>query len=208
MSRRASVRLYKVKEILARRREEAKSTETRCKPRWIPRTNGRTTCHEKSLHSHSIRGFWPFQGFRCHGIGKWRSFSNAKMQAKTPIQMFFLKIAKKLAYRRAFLKISPEFWGEKRPGRRMSPQHLDGNLEFTSTFLCGKLHFYSFFIHFLFIFIHILSHFCLEPRRNLLRSNEHLKDEPNVETARVYILQTTHRDRHGSMTPARDSENS
>lgn len=53
----ASVRLYKVKEILARWREMAKSTETRCKPRWISRTNGRTTCHEKSRHSHSIRGF-------------------------------------------------------------------------------------------------------------------------------------------------------
>ena len=57
VSQRASVRLYKVKEILARRREEAKSTETRCKPRWISRTNGRTTCHEKSRHSQSIRGF-------------------------------------------------------------------------------------------------------------------------------------------------------
>ena len=94
VSQRASVRLYKVKEILARRREEAKSTETRCKPRWISRTNGRTTCHEKSRHSHSIRGFWPFQGFRCHGLWKWRSFSGAKMQDKTPIQMFFWKIVK------------------------------------------------------------------------------------------------------------------
>ena len=96
LRQRASVRLYKVKEILARRREEAKSTETRCKPRWISRTNGRTTCHEKSRHSHSIRGFWPFQGFRFRGLWKWRSFSGAKMQAKTPIQMFFLKIAKNL----------------------------------------------------------------------------------------------------------------
>ena len=96
VSQRASVRLYKVKEILARRREMAKSTETRCKPRWISRTNGRTTCHEKSRHSLSIRGFWPFQGFRCHGLCKWRSLSNAKMQGKTPIQMFFLKIAKNL----------------------------------------------------------------------------------------------------------------
>lgn len=85
---------------------------------------------------------------------------------------------------------------------------MTGNLEFALTFLCGKLHFYSFFIHFLFISFHILSHFCQEPRRNLLRRNEYLKNEPNVETARVYILQTTHRDRHGSMTPARDSENS
>ena len=91
---RASVRLYKVKEILARRREEAKSTETRCKPRWISRTNGRTTCHEKSRHSQSIRGFWPVQDFLCRGIGKWRSFLDEKMQGKTPIQMFFLKIAK------------------------------------------------------------------------------------------------------------------
>ena len=57
VSQRASVRLYKVKEILARWREGAKSTETRCKPRWISRTNGRTTRHEKSRHSHSIRGF-------------------------------------------------------------------------------------------------------------------------------------------------------
>ena len=57
LRQRASVRLYKVKEILARWRERAKSTETRCKPRWISRTNGRTTCHEKSRHSHSIRGF-------------------------------------------------------------------------------------------------------------------------------------------------------
>ena len=120
----------------------------------------------------------------------------------------FLENCQKLAYRRAFLKILPEFWGEKRHGRRRRPQHLARNLEFTSTFLCGKFHFYSFFIHFLFIFFHILSHFCLEPRRNLLRRNEHLKNEPNVGTARVYILQTTHRDRHGSMTPARDSENS
>ena len=96
VSRRASVRLYKVKEILARRREEAKSTETRCKPRWISRTNGRTTCHEKSRHSLSIRGFWPFQDFRFRGLWKWRSFLSAKMQAKTPIKMFFLKIAKNL----------------------------------------------------------------------------------------------------------------
>ena len=94
VSQRAFVRLYKVKEILARWRERAKSTETRCKPRWISRTNGRTTCHEKSRHSHSIRGFWPIQDFCCRGTGKWRSFSNAKMQGKAPIQMFFLKIAK------------------------------------------------------------------------------------------------------------------
>lgn len=84
----ASVRLYKVKEILARWREREKSTETRCKPRWISRTNGRTTCHEKSRHSHSIRGFLPFQDFRCHGLWKWRSLLYAKMQAKTPIKMF------------------------------------------------------------------------------------------------------------------------
>ena len=90
----ASVRLYKVKEILAGGRERAKSTETRCKPRWISRTNGRTTRHEKSRHSHSIRGFWPFQDFRCHGLWKWRSLLYAKMQAKTPMQMFFCKIAK------------------------------------------------------------------------------------------------------------------
>lgn len=90
----ASVRLYKVKEILARWRERAKSTETRCKPRWISRTNGRTTCHEKSRHSHSIRGFWPFQDFRCHGLWKWRSLLYAKMQCKMPMQMFFWKIAK------------------------------------------------------------------------------------------------------------------
>ena len=94
LRQRLSVRLYKVKEILARGRERTKSTETRCKPRWISRTNGRTTRQEKSRHSHSIRGFWPFQDFRCHGLCKWRSFSNAKMQAKTPIQMFFRKIAK------------------------------------------------------------------------------------------------------------------
>ena len=96
VTQRASVRLYKVKEILARRRKVAKSTETRCKPRWISRTNGRTTCHEKSRHSHSIRGFCPFQDFCCHGLGKCRSLLYAKMQGKTPIQMFFLKIAKKL----------------------------------------------------------------------------------------------------------------
>lgn len=94
LRQRASVRLYKVKEILARWREGAKSTETRCKPRWISRTNGRTTCHEKSRHSHSIRGFWPFQDFRCHGLGKWRSLLYAKMQYKMPMQMFFWKIAK------------------------------------------------------------------------------------------------------------------
>ena len=57
VSQRASVRLYKVKEILAQWREMAKSTETRCKPRWISRTNGRTTRRKKSRHSHSIRGF-------------------------------------------------------------------------------------------------------------------------------------------------------
>ena len=57
VSQRASVRLYKVKEILAQWREMAKSTETRCKPRWIPRTNGRTTRRKKSRHSRSIRGF-------------------------------------------------------------------------------------------------------------------------------------------------------
>ena len=118
----------------------------------------------------------------------------------------FLENCQKIAYRRAFLKILPGFWGENRHGRRRSHQHLAGNLEFALTFLCGKLHFYSFFIHFLFISFHILSHFCSEPRRNSLRRNEHLKNEPNVGTARVYILQTTHRDRHGSMTPARDSE--
>ena len=128
---------------------------------------------------------------------------NARQDANSNV---FLENCQKLAYRRAFLKILPEFWGENRHGRRRSPQHLAGNLEFTSTFLCGKLHFYSFFIHFLFISFHILSHFCSEPRRNSLRRNEHLKNEPNVGTARVYILQTTHRDRHGSMTPARDSE--
>lgn len=128
---------------------------------------------------------------------------NIKCQCKC-----FLKNCQKLSYSRAFLKILPEFWGENRHGRRMRPQHLHGNFEFALTFLCGKLHFYSFFIHFLFISFHILSHFCSEPRRNSLRRNEHLKNEPNVETARVYILQTTHRDRHGSMTPARDSENS
>ena len=89
-----SVRLYKVKEILARWREMAKSTETRCKPHWISRTNGRTTLHEKSRHSRSIRGFWPFQGFRSRGLWKWRSFLYAKMQARTPIKMFFYKIAK------------------------------------------------------------------------------------------------------------------
>lgn len=118
----------------------------------------------------------------------------------------FLENCQKQSYSRAFLKILTEFWGENRHGRRRRPQHLPGNFEFALTFLCGKLHFYSFFIHFLFIFIHILSHFCLEPRRKSLRRNEHLKNEQNVETARVYILQTTHRDRHGSMTPARDSE--
>ena len=96
VSQRASVRLYKVKEILARWRKVAKSTETRCKPRWISRTNGRTTCHEKSRHSKSIRGFWPFQGFRFRGLWKWRSFWDEKMRGKTQIQMFFLKIAKKL----------------------------------------------------------------------------------------------------------------
>lgn len=90
----ASVRLYKVKEILARWREREKSTETRCKPRWISRTNGRTTCHEKSRHSHSIRGFWHVQGFCCHGLWKWRSLLYAKMQARMPMQMFFWKIAK------------------------------------------------------------------------------------------------------------------
>ena len=57
VSQRASVRLYKVKEILAQWREMVKSTETRCKPRWISRTNGRTTCRKKSRHSHSIRVF-------------------------------------------------------------------------------------------------------------------------------------------------------
>ena len=118
----------------------------------------------------------------------------------------FLENCQKRSYSRAFLKILPGIWGETRHGRRRRPQHLPGNFESTLTFLCGKLHFYSFFIHFLFIFIHILSHFCLEPRRKSLRRNEHLKNEPNVGTARVYILQTTHRDRHGSMTPARDSE--
>ena len=118
----------------------------------------------------------------------------------------FLENCKKQAYSSAFLKILPEFWGENRHGRRMRPQHLPGNFESVLTFLCGKLHFYSFFIHFLFISFHILSHFCSEPRRKSLSRNEHLKNEPNVETARVYILQTTHRDRHGSMTPARDSE--
>ena len=118
----------------------------------------------------------------------------------------FLENCQKQAYRRAFLKILPGFWGENRHGHRMSPQHLPRNFESALTFLCGKLHFYSFFIHFLFISFHILSHFCSEPRRKSLRRNEHLKNEPNVWTARVYILQTTHRDRHGSMTPARDSE--
>ena len=118
----------------------------------------------------------------------------------------FLENCQKRSYSRAFLKILPGIWGETRHGRRRRPQHLPGNFESALTFLCGKLHFYSFFIHFLFIFIHILSHFCLEPRRKSLRRNEHLKNEPNVGTARVYILQTTHRDRHGSMTPARDSE--
>ena len=132
-------------------------------------------------------------------------FRVQKCKAKYQFKCF-LENCQKIAYRRAFLKILPEFGGENRHGRRRSPQHLAGNLEFTSTFLCGKLHFYSFFIHFLFICFHILSHFCSEPRRNSLRRNEHLKNEPNVGTARVYILQTTHRDRHGSMTPARDSE--
>ena len=120
----------------------------------------------------------------------------------------FLENCQKRSYSRAFLKILPGIWGENRHGRRRRPQHLPGNFESTLTFLCGKLHFYSFFIHFLFISFHILSHFCSEPRRKSLRRNEYLKNEPNVETARVYILQTTHRDRHGSMTPARDSENS
>ena len=128
---------------------------------------------------------------------------NARQNTNSDV---FLENCQKQSYSRAFLKISSGFWGEKRHGHRTSPQHLPRNLELLLTFLCGKLHFYSFFIHFLFIFIHILSHFCSEPRRKSLRRNEHLKNEPNVETARVYILQTTHRDRHGSMTPARDSE--
>lgn len=118
----------------------------------------------------------------------------------------FLENCQKLSYSRAFLKILQDFWGENRHGRRMRPQHLTGNFELLWLFLCGKLHFYSFFIHFLFISFHILSHFCSEPLRKSLRRNEHLKNEQNVETTRVYILQTTHRDRHGSMTPARDSE--
>ena len=130
---------------------------------------------------------------------------NASQNANANV---FLENCQKQAYCRAFLKILPGIWGENRHGRLMSPQHLPGNFESALTFLCGKLHFYSFFIHFLFISFHILSHFCSEPRRKSLRRNEHLKNEPNVETARVYILQTTHRDRHGSMTPARDSENS
>ena len=163
----------------------------------LPREIAPQPIHSRILTRPGLSFPWPLEMEVIFGR------KNARQDANSNV---FLENCQKLAYRRAFLKISPEFLGENRHGRRRSPKHLARNLEFTSTFLCGKLHFYSFFIHFLFISFHILSHFCSEPRRNSLRRNEHLKNEPNVGTARVYILQTTHRDRHGSMTPARDSE--